>query len=131
MAETQRSTHLLHSKAAMLCLSTCPKGTHRSVHKYFHYTITNGNKKTSQMSIRGNTCYGPKCHMPWEDSLQLRARKATAGGKKSCTQPCLEKGCSLRAPGLHSRLPMRMGEEGGRSHQRQVAQAQKKGKKQP
>lgn len=33
------------------------------------------------MSIRGNTCYGPKCHIPWEDSLQLRVKKAPAGGR--------------------------------------------------
>lgn len=128
MAETQRSTNLLQGKAPMLHLSICLKVTHRSVHNYFHCTVTYSSKRqnTSQMSIRGNTCYGLMYHMPWEDSLQLRARKVPAGGRKSCTQSCLEKGCSLRASGLHSRPPRRMGKEGGRSYQRQVAQAHRK-----
>lgn len=46
MAKIQRSAHLLQGKDPMSHLSICPKGTHRSVYKYFHYTINYSNKRT-------------------------------------------------------------------------------------
>lgn len=63
---------------------------------------------------------------PGKRACHSQARKASAGGKKSCIQPCLEEECSLRAPDLHSGLPRKIGEEEGRSHQRQVAQAHRR-----
>lgn len=77
IAKIQRSAHLLQGKDPMSHLSICPK----SVYKYVHYTINYSNKRTEyfpHVYQRCNTCYRPKCHMPWEESLQFTGKKDTS-----------------------------------------------------
>lgn len=101
MAKIQRSAHLLQGKDPMSHLSICPKGTHTdqctSTFTTPLITVTKG-QNTFHMSTRGNTCYRPKCHMPWEESLQFTGKKGTSWREEKLYPDLLGEGMLPKSP---------------------------------